>query len=131
MYHYYISRSWMLSRTAQSVYRSAAWLAICFFILLLATPFLDGISGVLIPLYWLAFYAGAIGTAITIVAMEYFLFGFDPSSAWKKSIWFLVMCVPPIGPAIYCLRVYCRSEVLDRAPSTRIPGMAEEFRGSR
>jgi hypothetical protein len=53
--------------------------------------------------------AGILGAATTIVAMEYYLFSFDKSSAWKKSLWFLVMCFPFLGPALHCLIVYSRA----------------------
>jgi hypothetical protein len=58
---------------------------------------------------------GVVGDATTMVAMEYFLFGFDKSSAIKKVFWFCVMMFPPLGPALYCLFVYSHSDVLENA----------------
>jgi len=130
MQHYYISRSWMVSTTAQWIYRRAAWLSIGLFVLLVVMPFVDSVPEILVPLYRLVFYACALGAALTLVAMEYFLFSFDPSSAGKKSVWFLVLCLIPVGPAIYCLVGYSRSSILDKPQSQRA-GMVEEFRGSR
>jgi hypothetical protein len=54
-------------------------------------------------------FAGIVGAATTMVAMEYFLFGFDNTPAWKKIFWFLVLLVPPLGPPVYCFIVYSRS----------------------
>ncbi|PYX84623.1 MAG: hypothetical protein DMG68_20230 [Acidobacteria bacterium] len=68
------------------------------------------------PLIRLLLLAGVVGAATTMVAMEYFLFGFDTSSAIKKVFWFCVMMFPPLGPALYCFVVYSRSKVLERAP---------------
>jgi len=48
-----------------------------------------------------------------MIAMEYFLFGFDDSSALKKMFWFCVMLLPPLGPALYCFLVYSRSKVVN------------------
>jgi len=47
-----------------------------------------------------------------MVAMEYFLFGFDESSAIKKMFWFCVMLFPPLGAPLYCFIVYSRSAVV-------------------
>jgi hypothetical protein len=52
---------------------------------------------------------GVVGAATTMVAMEYFLFGFDQSSGLKKLFWFGVLLFPPLGPAFYCFVVYSRS----------------------
>ena len=131
MYHFYISRSWMMSTTAQTVYRWAARLAILFTVLLVATPFLGEIPDVLVPLYRLLFYAGVLATALLVVAMEYFLFGFDQSSSFKKVFWVVLAFLPPIGSALYCLYGYSRSEILDKPRSERPEGMVEEFRGSK
>ena len=57
-------------------------------------------------------FAGVLGAALTMVAMEYFLFGFDNSSAMKKAFWFCVMLLPPLGPSLHCFMVYSRSDVL-------------------
>lgn len=131
MQHYYISKSWMVSTTAQWIYRRAAWLSLGLVVMLFAIPFLEGIHGFWVPIIRLAFYACVLGAAITIVAMEYFLFSFDPSSSGKKGFWFLVMCLPLLGAALYCLVAYSRSPILDANREPRPEMLGEEFRGSR
>jgi len=71
-----------------------------------------GIPETLVPIVKLPLFAAILGAAITMVAMEYFLFGFDNSSALKKVFWFCVMLLPPLGPSLYCFMVYSRSDVL-------------------
>jgi hypothetical protein len=56
-------------------------------------------------------FIGVVGAAITMVAMEYFFFGFDNTAAWKKVFWFIVLAVPPLGPPVYCFVVYSRSKI--------------------
>jgi hypothetical protein len=68
----------------------------------------------------LLLFAGVVGAATTMVAMEYFLFGFDRSSALKKAFWFCVMLFPPLGPALYCFAVYSRSSVLEADDAERM-----------
>jgi len=65
--------------------------------------------------------AGVVGAATTMVAMEYFLFGFDQSPAWKKLFWFCVMLFPPLGPPLYCLIVYSHSTALTSAQAGNVP----------
>ena len=55
-----------------------------------------------------------------MVAMEYFLFGFDQSSGLKKGFWFCVMLFPPLGPAIYCFIVYSRSNGFEAQVTERV-----------
>ncbi|HVU44969.1 MAG TPA: hypothetical protein VHD85_02520 [Terracidiphilus sp.] len=119
----------MLSTTAQKVYRWAARISILFFVLLVAAPFLSGMPQVLVPLYRAVLFLGVVATALLVVAMEYFLFGFDQSSSITKAFWIVLAFVPPLGTALYCLYGYARSEILDKPVSNRPEGMAEEFRG--
>ena len=86
--NYYINRDWMVSVTSQRVYRAAAVLSLVLFFLLLVKPSPHAVPEALIPVFRLLFFAGIVGAAVTIVAMEYFLFGFDQSSAMKKVFWF-------------------------------------------
>jgi hypothetical protein len=59
---------------------------------------------------------GAFGAAITIVGMEFFLFCFDESkNPLKQIFWFCIVLIPLIGAALYCFRVYSRSEVVKRS----------------
>jgi hypothetical protein len=113
--YYYIDKEWMISTTAQRIYRIAAYLSLALFLLLLWVR-AARVPDTFFPLIRLLLLAGVVGAATTMVAMEYFLFGFDTSSAIKKVFWFCVMMFPPLGPALYCFVVYSRSKVLERAP---------------
>jgi hypothetical protein len=113
--YYYINKEWLISTTAQRIYRIAAYLSLALFVLLIwlrTTPVPENF----LPLIRLCLLIAVVGAATTMVAMEYFLFGFDTSSALKKLFWFCVMMFPPLGPALYCFLVYSRSKVLDGAP---------------
>ena len=110
--NYYINKEWMLSGTAQRIYRIAASLSMVLFFMMVALRLVGGIPEALLPIVRLLLLAGVLGTATTMVAMEYFLFGFDRSSASKKAFWFCVMLFPPLGPALYCFIVYSRSNML-------------------
>ena len=61
----------------------------------------------LLPVVKLLLLAGVLGSATTMVAMEYFLFSFDDSSARKKVFWFCVILFPLLGPALYCFMFHC------------------------
>ena len=119
--NYYINKSWMLSAAAQRVYRAAASIALALFFLIIVL-LIAGTPASLRPLLRLLVLAGVFGTALTAVAMEYFLFGFDESSAWRKTFWFAVMMFPPLGPSLYCFLVYSRSDVVKRAHPQRAEG---------
>ncbi|MFZ0136682.1 MAG: hypothetical protein WAK89_06475 [Candidatus Sulfotelmatobacter sp.] len=110
--YYYINKEWMVSGTAQHVYRVTASLSLVLFFMLMALRLMGEIPNSLLPMVRLLLLTGVLGTATTMVAMEYFLFGFDSSSATKKVFWFCVMLLPPLGPALYCFIVYLRSDVL-------------------
>ncbi len=110
--YYYINKEWMVSGTAQHVYRVTASLYLVLFFMLMALRLMGEIPNSLLPMVRLLLLTGVLGTATTMVAMEYFLFGFDSSSATKKVFWFCVMLLPPLGPALYCFIVYLRSDVL-------------------
>lgn len=123
--YYYINKQWMLSGTARRVYRVAAVLSIVLFFTLCVVLFVDEIPAVLAPILKLLLLAGILGAAITIVAMEYFLFGFDKSSAGKRALWFCVMGLPLIGPPLYCFFVYSRQSGLQKesiAPQSSAAG---------
>ena len=113
--YYYINKEWMVSGTAQRTYRVAASLSLALFFLLVAVRVVrvvDAIPEALLPVVKPLLLAGVLGAAITMVAMEYFLFSFDDSPAMKKVFWFCVMLFAPLGPALYCFIVYSRSDVL-------------------
>ena len=111
--NYYINKGWMVSQTAQHVYRVAAALSLALFFFLIVVRLYGGIPNSVGPILRLPLLAAVLGAAITMVAMEYFLFGFDNSSAMKKVFWFCVMLLPPLGPSLYCFMVYSRSDVLN------------------
>ena len=110
--NYYINKEWIVSLTARRVYLVAASLSLALFFFLVAVRVTGGIPETLVPIVKLPLFAAILGAAITMVAMEYFLFGFDNSSALKKVFWFCVMLLPPLGPSLYCFMVYSRSDVL-------------------
>ncbi len=120
--YYYINKEWIISRTAQRVYRIAAILSIALFLALFGLRLVGHIPEDIFPLIKLLLFAGVLGAGTTMVAMEYFLFGFDDSSALKKVFWFCVMLFPPLGPAIYCFIVYAHSGVLERTHTTQAGG---------
>jgi hypothetical protein len=100
-----------------------ASLSLALFFFFTAVRVKGGIPESLVPLVKLPVFAGVLGAAITMVAMEYFLIGFDSSSASKKVFWFCVTLLPPLGPALYCFVVYSRSEVFKAATGERIEGV--------
>jgi len=112
--YYYINKEWMLSATAQRIYRLAASLSLALFFIWFGLMLAGGIPATLRPLVRAVVFVCVVGAAATMVAMEYFLFGFDESPAWKKVFWFGVMLFPPLGPPLYCFFVYSRSEVVKR-----------------
>jgi hypothetical protein len=113
--YYFINKQWMLSTAARRSYRvaSSLSLALFFFIFFIAVAVqLVTIPEALLPVLKLLLFVGVLGAATTMVAMEYFLFSFDSSSALKKVFWFCVLLFPPLGPPLYCFIVYSRSDVL-------------------
>ena len=112
--NYYINREFMVSATARRVYRAAAVASLGMGVMFLALKIAGGVPHGLLPIVKILLFAGAIGTALTLVAMEYFLFGFDKSSAIKKAFWFCIMLkIPLLGAALYCFLVYSRSIVVN------------------
>jgi len=118
--NYYINKEWIVSRRARSLYRLTATLSVALFFMLIAVHMAGEIPANMIPAVRAFLLIGVVGAATTMVAMEYFLFGFDQSSALKKIFWFCVLLFPPLGPAFYCFIVYSRSNALE-------PQVAERF----
>jgi len=120
--YYYINKEWILSATARRIYRISASLSLMLFLILWAVkmhvPVPPGVLPILRPLL----FAGVVGAAITMVAMEYFFFGFDNTAIWKKILWFFALSLPPLGPPLYCFIVYSRSNLLMLDPSVVRPG---------
>src|SRR2546427_12105334 len=96
----YINKEWIVSSTARRIYRIAAALSLGLFLGLLGMQ-LRGGSPLDIPAAQLLLFVGVVGAATTVVAMEYFLFGFDRSAEWTKACWFLIMLLSLIGLALY------------------------------
>lgn len=120
--YYYISRGWIISPTARWIYLLAATLSVALFFLLFGVRIRGAIPNAFLPIVKLLLLTGALGAATTLVAMEYFLFGFDDSPALKKVFWFCVMLIPLLGPALYCFLVYSRSHVLNSELDKRVKG---------
>jgi hypothetical protein len=118
--NYYINKEWIVSQTARRIYRVAATLSLALFFFLVVVRFKGGIPDTLVPMLKLPLLAGVLGATITMVAMEYFLFGFDNSSAMKKVFWFCVMLLPPLGPSLYCFMVYSHSDVVKTTTRERL-----------
>lgn len=109
--NYYISKEWMVSRRARSIYRAAASLSVGSFVTLVIVFAVTDVPGTVLPIIKLLIFLFAVGAATTSVAMEYFLFGFDTSSWLKKVFWFCVMLIPWPGAPLYCWFVYSRSNL--------------------
>jgi hypothetical protein len=125
---YYINKEWMISRTAQRSYCVAAGLSLVLFFVvcfIAVAAQLGAIPEALLPVVKLLLLAGVLGAATTTVAMEYFLFSFDNSSATKKVFWFCVMLFPLLGPALYCFIIYAHSDVLEGNFAKRVEGALE------
>jgi uncharacterized membrane protein YuzA (DUF378 family) len=120
--NYYINKEWIVSDTARRIYRIAASLSLALFFFLMAVRIIGGVPQALVPILKLPLLAAVLGAAVTMVAMEYFLFGFDNSSALKRVFWFCVMLFPPLGPSLYCFIVYSRSDVLKATVGKRAEG---------
>ena len=108
MKHYFLPKEWMVSAGARHVYRKAAVISIAFLVLLIALQFVEEVPESWAVIVRFALLLGVASTALTLVAMEYFLFGFDTSSDGKKMLSFILMLAPVLGAAIYCLTSYSR-----------------------
>ncbi|MGC2195594.1 MAG: hypothetical protein WA628_13025 [Terriglobales bacterium] len=117
----YINKEWIVAPTAQRVYRASAYLSIAFF-LGWGIVLVEGVPAFLAPPAKLVLLAGVLGAGITLVGMEYFLFRFDDSNPLRQVAWFCVMIFPLLGPALYCLVVYSRSDVVKGSRTKRAEG---------
>jgi hypothetical protein len=117
-----ISRSWILSRKAQSVYFGSAIACLSFWpifigaILALALSEQRSLenSPLAATIIETLFFVCAVGTGTLTVAMEYFWYGYDSSHWLKKAIWFpITFLVPIFGSLLYYFFVYRRSPVLE------------------
>ena len=115
MNHYeFISKGMLVSPTARRVYRIAAVLSLTIYVTLYVTLPAILISGPS-PIPRQILFVGVVGTAVTMVGMEVFLFRFDDSPAWKQMFWFCAMLFVPLGPALYCFVVYSGSRAVKAA----------------
>lgn len=103
----FLSKQWIVSPTARHVYRAAAVVSLTLYVSLAAM-----ILGGPTPLLKQFLFIGVLATALNGVGMEFFLFRFDDSPAWKQILWFCAMIFLPIGPALYCFVVYSRSQAI-------------------
>ena len=107
----YINKEWVVSATAYRVYRLASCLSILlFFLSSYAT--VQGVPGQYLPVIRALVFAGVAGAGTSLVGMEYFLFRFDESHPLKQILWFCVMLIPMLGPALYCFIVYSGSNIV-------------------
>jgi hypothetical protein len=115
-----ITKEWIISRAARSVYRAAAALSLLLLPVLWVAIQGSSMLAPLRPILRPLLFVGVLGMALTGLGMEYFLFRFDESHALKQVFWFCVMLFAPVGPALYCFLVYSRSDAVkhyvDRAP---------------
>ena len=102
-----INKKMIMSPTAYRVYRAAALLSLTIYFTI-ALIVKNGPT----PLLKQILFVGVVATAVNLVGMEFFLFRFDDSAAWKQMVWFCVMMFSPLGPALYCFLVYSRSGTL-------------------
>jgi len=114
--NYYLSKEWMLSGWARRIYLVAASLSLALFFMAIVLRFAGEIPEAARPALRLLVFLSVLGAATIMVGMEYFLFGFDNSSPYKKIFWFCVMLLPPVGAPLYCFFVYLRSHAFKTAP---------------
>jgi hypothetical protein len=101
----YINKEWIVSPTARRIYRASAALSVALFFSWCALLIVGGIPSTLAPVARPLLFAGVLGAGITFVGMEFFLFRFDDSHPLKQVVWFLVMLIPLLGPALLLCRV--------------------------
>lgn len=111
--HYsYIKKTWLTSTAARRLWCNCARVSL----LLVVWPFLYAFMGDWLynhhggSLLNLLLLVSVLAAVATSTAMEYYLFTLDDSSAVAQIFWFIVLLLPPIGPAIYCLAFYSRSK---------------------
>ena len=103
----HFSKEWIVSPMARRVYHVAAVVSLTLYVSLAALI----VYGPILALKQFLF-AGVLATAISGTGMEFFLFRFDDSAAWKQILWFCALIFIPVGPALYCFLVYSRSRVV-------------------
>jgi hypothetical protein len=108
-----ISRAWMDSRAARSVYLICSVLALALSGTLMGTRAAQAAIGshALPPataaILRVLLVPEVIGSALLWVAMLYFWFNFDRSSLLKRALWFpFIFCFIPLALALYHFFVY-------------------------
>jgi hypothetical protein len=119
-----INKELIVSRRAHRVYRASAYTSIALFVGLISVLVEGGVPEPMAPFARTFLFLGVIGAGITLVGMEFFLFRFDGSHPLKQIAWFCVMIFPLLGPALYCLIVYSRSDVVKSACSNAAMGVS-------
>ena len=104
-----IKKEWIVSRTARRIYRASALVSVALFVGLVALGVNGGFLHTLAPIGRPLLFIGALGTGITVVGMEIFLFRMDDFHPVKQVFWFCVMVFPLVGAPLYCFVVYSRS----------------------
>jgi hypothetical protein len=110
-----INKELVVSPRAHRVYRVSAYTSTALFVGLVSVLVEGGVPASMAPFARTFLFFGVIGAGITLVGMECFLFRFDGSHPLKQIAWFCVMIFPLLGPALYCLIVYSRSDVVRNA----------------
>ncbi len=121
-----INKEWIVSPRARRVYRAAAYASIALFLGFVWVVLEGGIPASLAPFARPLLFVGVLGTATTLVGMEYFLFRFDNSHPLKQVAWFFIMIFPFLGPALYCLIVYSRYDVAKSGGNERAMGASAQ-----
>jgi hypothetical protein len=118
----YINKEWIVSPTARRIYRASAALSVALFFSWWALLLVGGIPPMIAPVVRPLLFTGVLGAGITFVGMEFFLFRFDDSHPLKQIVWFLLMLIPLLGPALYCFVVYAHSNALKSSCANRPQG---------
>ena len=115
MLHLPITRSWILSLTAQRVYFACAIANLYFLIALTATRVVFHVAGPpSVVTVKILLWPGIAGSSVLAVAMWYFWFKFDQSHWVKRALWFPVLFLGiTVGPALYYFFSYRRHAGLD------------------
>lgn len=119
----YINKEWIVSPAARRVYRTAAVTSLALYPTVVGLM-VGQIPSILMPVLKPLLLASVVGSGITVVGMEFFLFRFDDSLALKQILWFGAMLFIPLGPALYCFLVYSRSSTFANLPEDGVRGTA-------
>ena len=145
--NYYITREWILSPAAQTVYRVSATVSlVLFFVLMPLHRRIDDMSQSLLPLVRLVVFTCVLGAAITMVAMNIFSSGSIPLPL-SRNCFGSASCYSPRSGLLFTASWCIRGQMYFRNPETSgkeafgkgggqpsrqraISNGAERFRGS-